>query len=237
MAVNKSAFIIGSGPSLADVEMPRLAEFDTFSVNRQYIAYADWGFDPTYYVCIDIRGLSAMYHDINYLIRNSSIKQYFINGEKFDGSLHETDNVFLLNLVDDWGFGRCWNKLNYCGDVCAFTVQVAHMLGYKRVYLLGCDQRWQEREVAVDENDDDLIWGYRNDDINHFRPDYFGAGVRHSAPRADAHLNSWIQTIDEALGYIEIVSCAPGSSLNDYLPYFDYQKAIENEKRKCQKSD
>ena len=53
MSKNDTIFIIGSGPSLKQVDMHLLKDRDTFSMNRQYIAYKDWGFYPTYYAMID----------------------------------------------------------------------------------------------------------------------------------------------------------------------------------------
>lgn len=53
MSKNDTIFIIGSGPSLRENDMRLLKDKDTFSMNRQYIAYEDWGFYPTYYAMID----------------------------------------------------------------------------------------------------------------------------------------------------------------------------------------
>ena len=53
--IEKTAFIIGSGPSLNKVDIKSLSGLNTFGMNRQYISYKDWGFYPKYYTCVDRR--------------------------------------------------------------------------------------------------------------------------------------------------------------------------------------
>jgi hypothetical protein len=63
MSKNKTIFIIGSGPSLKQIDMSLLKDKDTFSMNRQYIAYEDWGFYPTYYAMIDRNLIKTVFAD------------------------------------------------------------------------------------------------------------------------------------------------------------------------------
>jgi len=46
-------FLIGSGPSLKEVDVTRLAHLDAISFNRSYVAWKQWGFAPTLYACLD----------------------------------------------------------------------------------------------------------------------------------------------------------------------------------------
>ena len=61
--------------------MRLLKDKDTFSMNRQYIAYEDWGFYPTYYAMIDHALLKAVFeaHVKPNMINNDkcSISKYF----------------------------------------------------------------------------------------------------------------------------------------------------------------
>lgn len=70
-------FIIGSGPSLRDVDVSRLNGLNTFSMNRQYISYGEWGFFPTYYACIDKRLRRYIAEDIANLVDEAPIKKFF----------------------------------------------------------------------------------------------------------------------------------------------------------------
>ena len=59
--LNETMFVIGSGPSLNAIDIKKLEGLHTISLNRQYIAYEDWGFWPKYYACIDIRLIHTIY--------------------------------------------------------------------------------------------------------------------------------------------------------------------------------
>jgi hypothetical protein len=55
ISLNETMFVIGSGPCLNKVDIKLLKGLNTISLNRQYIAYDDWGFWPKYYLCIDAK--------------------------------------------------------------------------------------------------------------------------------------------------------------------------------------
>ena len=76
--MKKTAFIIGTGPSLRDVDVTKLKSCTTMTFNRAYISYEDWGFEPTYYMCIDQNDLNSYYSDVNELIANTSTEKYFL---------------------------------------------------------------------------------------------------------------------------------------------------------------
>jgi len=82
-----SIFIIGSGPSLNLYDMTRLRSHNTFSMNRQYISYEEWGFLPTYYGCIDRNLLPTIADDIGRMIDNNlntfpiRTKNFFLAGD------------------------------------------------------------------------------------------------------------------------------------------------------------
>jgi len=77
-----TAFVIGSGPSLKNVDMSLLKGLDTFSMNRQYIAYEDWGFYPKFYTLIDDKLGDTIHKDIYDLMMNPecSIQHYLMRG-------------------------------------------------------------------------------------------------------------------------------------------------------------
>ena len=74
----KIAWIIGTGPSLNKIDIKKLKNHHTMSFNRAYIAFKDWGFDPTYYLSIDSNDLRSMYKDLNKVILESNVKAFFI---------------------------------------------------------------------------------------------------------------------------------------------------------------
>jgi len=236
MNFDQTLFIIGSGPSLANVPMHILKDKHTIAFNRSYIAFEDWGFNPTYYMAIDMRVLKNIQLDVNILIWHSGIKGFFIRDhDEFgfntqDEIDHLQPNVKLIKLINGHGMGTRWTELKYCGDVAACSVQIAYLLGYRRAVLVGVDQRWKPREEGVFKSGP--LWvADKNTDKNHFRPDYYGEGTEYSDPCPGAHLMAWRKVIDQAAGRIELISATPFSKLNEdvgYMPIEAFDNAVDN---------
>ena len=82
ISMEDTIFLIGSGPSLNKIDMSLLKDVNTMSLNRQYIAYEEWGFFPTYYTIIDRKLVKAIFmKDLcPLLIENPkcTIEKYFV---------------------------------------------------------------------------------------------------------------------------------------------------------------
>jgi len=91
MSTKDTAFVIGTGPSLKDIDVSLLKDHTTITFNRAYVAFEDWGFDPTYYLAIDGNDMRSMYKDINNLIVNSKIQQFFF-AKINDNEIHPEDS-------------------------------------------------------------------------------------------------------------------------------------------------
>ena len=81
VSLSETMFIIGSGPSLNEIDIKLLKGLNTISLNRQHIAYRDWGFWPKYYVCIDAKLVIKTYmSEIIPLMRDPKceIENFFI---------------------------------------------------------------------------------------------------------------------------------------------------------------
>lgn len=102
----KTAFVIGTGPSLRDIDVSLLKNYATITFNRAYIAFEEWGFDPTYYLAIDSNDIRSIYKDINNLILNSNIEKFFfidtLNNEYYthkdsyqDGDIVSSDEMIV----------------------------------------------------------------------------------------------------------------------------------------------
>lgn len=92
MSKNKTIFIIGSGPSLKQIDMSLLKDKDTFSMNRQYIAYEDWGFYPTYYAMIDRNLIKTVFAD--------DVEPNMINNDKCSISKYIFSNNYQTGLTN-----------------------------------------------------------------------------------------------------------------------------------------
>ncbi|PCJ64946.1 MAG: hypothetical protein COA58_11790 [Bacteroidetes bacterium] len=204
---NKTVYLIGNGPSLNEIDVAALKNDITISFNRAYIAYEDWGFDPTYYMIIDIRVLENIYEDVNRLITHSKIKRFFIrdvdgtedwNHSCFSTREHivKSDKVTFITtneLIKGMKANVSFEDMGYFGDVSVCSLQVLYLLGYKRVLVLGCDANYEEKKLKGVKITGNEYVSSEDNDLNHFRPDYFGKGTVYSKPFGDGHFLAWIK--------------------------------------------
>jgi hypothetical protein len=229
--MNTTLYIIGNGPSLADVDMAQLQGQDCISFNRAYIAWEDWGFDPKYFMCIDMRVMKDIAGWLNdhmdaYRQTGFILRDHVEFGLNVAQDITGGTNTMYLPLINGAGVGKSWGALHYCGDVASCSIQVARLLGYKRCVLLGCDCRWNNGAAKV-ETDGDL-WRSTGDDPNHFRSDYYGKGREYTRPDGDAHLGAW-DAVHKAVASldIDVVSATPYSRLNELFGYVPLASCIE----------
>lgn len=220
----KTLFVIGNGPSLNNIDMTKLKDKDTMSFNRAYIAYEDWGFIPTYFMAIDVRVINDNKDDINNLIERIKIMTFFIPTQSRE-YIHNRKNVIFLEFSTKPNrfFSTTWNSLCYAGDVGACSLQISYLLGYKKVVLLGCDCNYKTNIEGTKKVGGEWKASMDND-VNHFRKDYYGAGKVYSNPAN--HIFSWIGLIKDCEGQkldIKIVCTNESSELVKQVPV-TYQK-------------
>lgn len=141
---NESCFILGNGPSLKDVDLSLLKNKDTFAVNYFYKHNPD-GFESKYFVAIDDRFYweeSAMkyledtyenHKDIIFILKYSALSR-----RKWDMSRTFFINAKCLQYADKAYFD-CTKNMTACINVVLQCIQIAMFMGYKKIYLLGCD--------------------------------------------------------------------------------------------------
>jgi len=215
--VTKRAWLIGNAPSIANLNMSKLRHEVTFSFNRAYIAYKDWGWYPTYYIVNDANIIRQCAEDINALIDSRKIKAFYLNKNGSE-NIKTAKNVHLIEFDEarnNWGFDPV--NFKYCGDVAAFALQVAYSLGYRDVYMAGVDQNWGTHGKSIPDADTD-----------HFRSDYETENVRMSKIYATSHLKSWKKSIKEATAdpYNMTITVTTDSKLKEVLPFVPFEAAI-----------
>lgn len=211
------AWIIGNAPSLAKYDMSKLKGEVTLSFNRAYIAYKDWGWQPTYFCCIDAFMLGQISDDVNGLIESGKISAFYLNVDGADDII-EADNVHLLDFTHRAGWGFDPDYFRYCGDVGAFALQVAYANGYEDVYLVGVDQSWGRYGPTAP-----------NADTDHFRLNYETDEVRMGPVYADGHYGSWKRSISLATKppyNMRITVTNPESRLRELLPYRSFEDLL-----------
>ena len=233
-----TVFIIGSGNSLNKIDMSKLANCNTISMNRQYIAYSDWGFIPTYYLMIDAHLINTFHKDIEKLIKNEKeIKKFFImrhGHNSMSGWIdkmraEENEKIVRLNVGGSEKFTKSSSDIDnkamgFDGNAGACSVEIARLLGYKKVILLGVDAKYINKEESIKEKKD----------LNHFRPDYFDVNFKEGETQGPYGVNAgtkyWkiFSELQKDMDDFEIISSSPGSPINEFLEYVEFDNLFED---------
>ena len=256
--MEKEAFIIGTGPSLKKIDMTKLKDKITITFNRAYVAFDDWGFDPTYYLAIDSNDIRSVYKDINNLVLNSNIKKFFLIKTN-DNQLHTTTDFQDGDIVSNENMYVKSNKIrlihptNYSYDypLLCDTIESENMIntslppnagflglkmlyheGYRKIYLLGMDARYSDDiEYRNVERKGGQYTADSDNDVNHFRSDYFGKNITFGKPNQSEIIRIWSKFINEVLPKkypdLEIISCSENSNLNDFIKYENFDAIIK----------
>lgn len=119
MKEKKTLYIIGTGPSLKNMDMSLLKDKDTITFNRAYVAYEDWGFTPTYYMCIDANDLRSIYGDLHELITTTDTKFYL--SQTTDNDKHDPEDFWQEEWVSDQDMLPKHPNVTLCTDTLQYT--------------------------------------------------------------------------------------------------------------------
>ena len=164
-------FILGNGPSLAQMDLTPLRGEVTFGLNRAYLLFDRIGFSTTYMVAVnklvieqcarDLEGLPmplfAAWHSRRFL--NPGWAQILVRTVARPG--------FAANVANGVWEGA---------TVTYVALQLAFHMGFETVILLGVDHSFATTGPAHKE----VV--SHGDDPNHFDPTYFGKGFRWNLP-------------------------------------------------------
>jgi hypothetical protein len=148
-------FILGNGPSLADVDLSRLEDEVTFGSNRIYLS----GFIPNYYACVNPLVLAQFQDEIDAM---ETVK--FLPNDPLDTSLREP----MFSSPE----GPIWEG----HTVTYVLLQLAYYMGFDEVILLGVDHNYGE---VLQPNMEVVATGA---DEHHFSSSYFSDGTRWHTP-------------------------------------------------------
>lgn len=188
----KRCFIVGNGPSLNGLDLRKLDDEYTFSVNSIYYKVREDAFRPCFYVVEDrfvfLENLDE--------IRSMSARRKFFPAT-YKSLLGDRENVVYFNLNLDFynasstyhGIPRfsldCSDEVHAGQTVTYVNMQLAHYLGFTEIYLIGMDFNYKmpEKHGSIIVSD--------GDDENHFHKDYFGKGKTWQDPQLDKVARSY----------------------------------------------
>jgi hypothetical protein len=232
---DKPLFIIGTGPSLASCDITKLKNCYTMSFNRSFIAYKDWGFEPTYYVGLDTVVNNDNRIAIKKLIKKSSIKEFFFS--KNEQTINDFSSVksTLIDYIDDPTHPNLDFKNGLkVGNSGLFGLQIAiGILGFKEIYLLGCDANYTDKVNKVVIKENGHYYSTDNSDSNHFRKDYYGKGTTYNKPAAEKyHYPAWLAFYKQVVSKdksINVYNCSSTGRLQ-FFKFCNFSKLIKSKK-------
>jgi len=210
---NDEVFIVGGGPSLKGFDFSRLANKNTIAVN---VAALDVP-NPTYSITADsgtFRRLQQGYFkDVDttwVVVTNPNHSTMKFKDGKFQHKSGFVYNPFATNIlirnagVEGIGFSFKDFRTGYNSGFCA--LQLAVLLRYKKIYLLGFDLHpneghYHNRYGAGKTNKKDVDMFFNN----------FVLGLNSIARETD----------------IKVFSCSQGSRLNTVIPFVSFEDIIK----------
>lgn len=165
-------FVIANGPSLKQTDMSLLKNEITFSMNRAYLMYEDWGFTPTYYTCINELVLEQFRDDI---VKLPMPKFVNFNRRRLFGG--RVNYLRLPPRLRESFTADSTLPMTAGGTVTYATLQLAYFMGFSEVVIIGMDHKFAEKgtpgktEVRSQTHDQ-----------SHMHPDYFPKGIKWQLP-------------------------------------------------------
>ena len=175
--------IVGNGPSLNDMDLSVLRGKYCFFFNGAFDLRDYTDPDKRIHVCED----RLVFEDHQRALNE-------IGGLKFFPSdlLHlvDCDDAIILEFhrgypekSPDWPkFVDCQSRLPifyWGGTVAYLALQIAQWMGFRRIYIIGVDLSYSIPDTVIENG---LMLESTGDDPNHYRPTYFGGGLRWHVP-------------------------------------------------------
>lgn len=136
-------YIVGNGPSLNNIDLRLLKDEITFGSNRCFLGFEKWGFEFNYWAIVD--RLQIEYYNDEY---EKNLPKEMVKFFPFEYlSYLCLDNICPINhiydVVDYPKFSNSPDKI-YLGHSVTFTLmQIASVLGFNEMILLGVDHHYE----------------------------------------------------------------------------------------------
>ena len=155
--------LICNGPSLNKMDLTVLKDYHTIGLNKIYMIFDRFPLDLSYHVAVNQHVIEQSKGVIEELKCPSFLE--FVPGKKHIGKrehIHYVKNTPFLDFYPD-----ITEPIFQGGTVTYVAMQIAFFLGFKNVYLIGCDHSFAQKGKANE------LQTMEGDDVNHFDPNYF----------------------------------------------------------------
>ncbi len=166
------AFILGNGPSLARTDIGKLKNEQSFGMNRIYLAFPQWGFQTSYFVCVNDLVIEQFARDIASLSMPKFLSWRSRRNIKPDRQTIFLNSTYERPVFASDARGRLWEG----ATVTYVALQLAFHMGFETVILVGVDHTFASKGKP------NTTIVSQGEDKSHFDPRYFGSGFRWQLP-------------------------------------------------------
>jgi glycosyltransferase involved in cell wall biosynthesis len=166
-------FVIGNGPSLNQQNLPQLESEFTIGSNYIYMNKEKMGFYPTIIAFANYLVIKQRMDEIMGLEEPIKALPFYLYDEigESNNGIGAPKNSMVLNMQhqtpnfsdDASSYASTQSTVTYV------NLQLAHYLGFDRVYLIGVDNRY----IQPNHGKEGTVLTQEEDDPNHFTPNYF----------------------------------------------------------------
>lgn len=219
--LGKRCFLLGSGPSLATMDLSGLRDEVTMSCNRGYLLFDKLGFHTTYWTIEDYLDAKQYSPELESI---RSIKFVPEDLASFPGWGEYVPTPFVRGPFEYPEFSPIVPFM-WGATVMHLMVQLAVYMGCGIVYLLGNDFRWKTDNLGQEVTGSDKFW-ITVDDENHFDSRYWPRGFRSFAPEVALMTRAFTaaRVACERDG-VKIINLTPNSAL-DVFERGDYAEVM-----------
>tara|TARA_R110000868_G_scaffold107263_4_gene293403 strand:- start:19740 stop:24062 length:4323 start_codon:yes stop_codon:yes gene_type:complete len=166
-------FVIGNGPSLNQQNLPQLESEFTIGSNYIYMNKEKMGFYPTIIAFANYLVIKQRMDEIMGLEEPVKALPFYLYDEigESNNGVGAPKNSMVINMQHQ--------TPNFSADASSYVstqstvtyvnLQLAHYLGFDRVYLIGVDNRY----IQPKHGKEGTVLTQEEDDPNHFTPNYF----------------------------------------------------------------
>ncbi len=150
----KACFVIGNGPSLriSDLEHIKKAGYVCFASNKIYKCFEQTDWRPDFYACTDLLVFSQNWEEIMKEINCVKFFSHVFKGDK-NYKKWKKENYLIIRYKGAKQakyFPDDVLRINSGGSVTYVLIALAWMMGFKTIYLIGCDHTYKFYETLTE---------------------------------------------------------------------------------------
>ncbi|MGH2581916.1 MAG: 6-hydroxymethylpterin diphosphokinase MptE-like protein [Anaerolineales bacterium] len=166
------AFILGNGPSLNKIDIGRLQNEKTFGLNRVFLAFPEWGFSTSYFVCVNALVIQQSAEEIQALQMPK-----FLSWRSRKYLRLDAYTIFLNSTYQGPVFAKDARRRLWEGATVTYVaLQLAFFMGFDPVILVGVDHNFETKGIP------NTTVASSGEDKDHFDSRYFADGFRWQLP-------------------------------------------------------